>query len=80
DEEKRPFLYRDHRPANPPVWDGTMPLRFKVTDIKSYEWHDLVRGDLKAGPEALDDFVLIKSDGYPTYNFAHIIDDLLMGV
>lgn len=80
DEEKRPFLYRDHRPLNPPVWDGTIPLRFKVKDIKSYEWTDLVRGKLSAGPEALDDFVLIKSDGYPTYNFAHIIDDLEMGV
>jgi glutamyl-tRNA synthetase len=80
DEEKRPFLYRDHRPENPPVWDGTKPLRFKITDIKSYEWEDEVRGKLKAGPEALDDFILIKSDGYPTYNFAHIIDDLEMGV
>jgi len=80
DEEKRPFLYRDHRPENPPVWDGTQPLRFKVTNIKSYEWEDLVRGHLKAGPEALDDFILIKGDGYPTYNFAHIIDDLEMGV
>jgi glutamyl-tRNA synthetase len=80
DEEKRPFLYRDHRPENPPVWDGTKPLRLKTPTIKAYEWNDLVRGDLKAGPEALDDFVLIKSDGYPTYNFAHIIDDLEMGV
>lgn len=80
DEEKRPFLYRDHRPENPPIWDGTQPLRFKITNIKSYEWNDLVRGHLKAGPEALDDFILIKSDGYPTYNFAHIIDDLEMGV
>ena len=80
DEEKRPFLYRDHRKENTPVWDGTQPLRFKVSEIKSYEWEDEVRGHLKAGPEALDDFILIKSDGYPTYNFAHIIDDLEMGV
>ncbi len=79
-EEKRAFLYRDHRPENTPVWDGSMPLRFKTTNIKSYEWEDLVRGNLKAGPEALDDFILIKSDGYPTYNLAHIIDDLEMGV
>ena len=35
---------------------------------------------MSAGVEALDDFILIKSDGYPTYNFAHIIDDLQMGV
>lgn len=79
-EEKRAFLFRDHRPENPGVWDGTKPLRFKVPEIKSYEWQDAVRGTLSAGPEALDDFILIKSDGYPTYNFAHIIDDLEMGV
>lgn len=77
--EKKAFLYRDYRPENTPAWDGTNPLRFK-TNIKTYEWHDEVRGDLKAGPESLDDFILIKSDGYPTYNFAHIIDDYEMGV
>ena len=37
-QEKRAFLYRDHRPENPPVWDGTQPLRFKVPEIKSYHW------------------------------------------
>lgn len=78
--EKRPFLYRDHRPENPPAWDGSQPLRFKVTDIKRYEWHDPVMGDLSAGPEVLDDFILIKADGLPTYNFAHIVDDAEMGI
>jgi glutamyl-tRNA synthetase len=80
EEEKRAFLYRDHRPAVYSVWDGKAPLRFKVPIIKSYTWEDAVRGTLSAGEEALDDFILIKSDGYPTYNFAHIIDDLEMGV
>lgn len=80
EESKKPFLYREYRPENPPTWDGTKPLRFKVTNVKTYEWEDTVRGKLSAGPEALDDFVLIKSDGYPTYNFAHIIDDLEMDV
>lgn len=79
-EEKRPFLYRDHRPENPPAWDGTRPLRLKVPEVKRYTWHDAVRGELSAGEEMLDDVVLIKSDGYPTYNFAHIIDDHEMGV
>jgi len=78
--EKKAFLYRDYRPENPPKWDGTMPLRLKIKEIKRSVWSDLVRGELSAGPEALDDFILIKSDGYPTYNFAHIIDDLYMGV
>lgn len=77
--EKRPFLYRDHRPENPPVWDGSQPLRFK-SDPKAYHWTDAVMGDLSTDKEAIDDFILIKSDGYPTYNFCHIVDDALMGV
>jgi glutamyl-tRNA synthetase len=77
---KKPFLFRDHRPENPPAWDGTMPLRLKVPEIKRYTWTDAVRGELSAGEEMLDDVILIKSDGYPTYNFAHIIDDHEMGV
>ena len=77
---KRAFLYRDYRPENPPIWDGSQPLRFKVTDTKRYTWNDPVMGELSAGPEALDDFILIKSDGLPTYNFAHIVDDAEMQI
>ena len=55
------FLFREYRPETFGIWDGTKPLRFKVPEIKSYHWNDLVFGDLSAGPEALDDFVLIKS-------------------
>ena len=80
DEEKRPFLYREHRPKTFGVWDGKTALRFKTPEIKSYKWNDLVQGDLSAGHEALDDFILIKSDGYPTYNFAHIVDDIEMNI
>lgn len=77
--EKRPFLYREHRPENPPAWDGTTALRFK-SEPKAYAWHDEVMGDLATGPEVIDDFILVKSDGYPTYNFAHIVDDTEMHV
>lgn len=77
---KKPFLYRDHRPDNPPQWDGSQPLRFKVTNIKRYTWHDPIMGELSAGPEVLDDFILIKTDGLPTYNFAHIVDDAEMNI
>ncbi|HTJ73725.1 MAG TPA: glutamate--tRNA ligase family protein, partial [Verrucomicrobiae bacterium] len=76
---KQPFLYRNHRPENPPVWDGTRPLRLK-SEPKAYTWHDEVMGDLSTGPEVIDDIILIKSDGYPTYNFAHIVDDAEMKV
>ena len=76
---KKAFLYRDYRPENPPIWDGTQPLRLR-SDPKNYKWNDLVMGELNSGPEAIDDIVLIKSDGFPTYNFAHIIDDYLMKI
>lgn len=78
-KNKQPFLYRNHRPENPPAWDGTRPLRFKSVP-KAYGWHDAIMGDLVTGPEVIDDFILIKSDGYPTYNFAHIIDDAEMEI
>jgi glutamyl-tRNA synthetase len=77
--EKKAFLYRHHRPETPPIWDGTTPLRFK-SDPKDYSWHDEVMGELHTGPEVIDDFILIKSDGFPTYNFAHIVDDAEMHI
>lgn len=84
---KQPFLYRNHRPSlealraisRPEDWYGKYPLRFK-SDPKKYAWHDEVMGDLKTGPEVIDDFILIKSDGYPTYNFCHIVDDAEMEI
>lgn len=79
-EEKRPFLFRNHRPETFEAWDGTKPLRLKAPFIKRYQWTDAVRGALEAGEEAVDDIVIIKADGYPTYNFAHIVDDHEMGV
>jgi glutamyl-tRNA synthetase len=78
-QAKKPFLIRDYRPAKSPAWDASQPLRLK-SDPKAYKWHDEVMGDLSAPPEAIDDFILIKADGYPTYNFAHIIDDHLMEI
>lgn len=78
-KDKKAFLYRNHRPENPPTWDGTTPLRFK-SEPKSYTYHDEVMGDITTSPEVVDDFILIKSDGYPTYNFAHIVDDAEMEI
>jgi glutamyl-tRNA synthetase len=77
--KKKPFLFRDNRPAKPPVWEPGKPLRFK-SEPKDYSWKDEVLGKLSAGAESVDDFIIIKSDGYPTYNFAHIIDDHLMEI
>ena len=78
-QEKAPFLYRNFRPENPPAWEPGLPLRFKA-EPKAYSWTDEVMGDMHTGPEVLDDIILIKKDGFPTYNFAHIVDDSEMGV
>lgn len=43
-------------------------------------FHDEVYGDITVNNSELDDMVLIKSDGYPTYNFANVVDDHLMGI
>ncbi len=78
--EKRPFLFREHRPETMSAWDGASPLRFKVPEVKRFTWEDAVMGTLSAGEEALDDFILMKGDGYPTYNFAHVVDDIEMKI
>lgn len=78
-KEKVPYLYRNFRPQNTPEWHEGLPLRFKA-DPEPRKWHDEVMGDLEAGPEVQDDIILIKADGLPTYNFAHIVDDAEMGV
>lgn len=78
-EKKVPFLYRNFRPTDTPEWKPGIPLRFKA-EPKDYDWTDAVMGDMHAGPEVQDDIILIKKDGYPTYNFAHIVDDAEMGV
>ena len=78
-KNKQAFLYRNYRPENTPEWEPGMPLRFKA-DPKPRDYHDEVFGDLHMGPETQDDIILIKADGLPTYNFAHIVDDATMGI
>lgn len=79
-EEKKPFLYRDFRPEKLDFeFKEGVPIRF-LADPKERKWTDAVMGEMSAGPEVQDDIILIKKDGYPTYNFAHIVDDALMGV
>ncbi len=46
----------------------------------STTFHDAIFGDITVDNEELDDMILIKSDGYPTYNFANVVDDHLMEI
>ncbi len=78
-QSKEPFLYRNFRPKKLNGYKEGQALRFK-SEPKEYLYNDLIYGDLKTPKEAIDDFIILKSDGYPTYNFAHIIDDYLMKI
>lgn len=55
-------------------------VRFKVPLDGQTTFHDLVRGDITFDNSELDDLVLVKSDGYPTYHLANIVDDHLMKI
>ena len=54
-------------------------VRFRMPD-EHIRFHDLVRGDMDFPPEALDDFVLLRSDGSPTYHMSVVVDDIDMGI
>jgi nondiscriminating glutamyl-tRNA synthetase len=61
--------------------EGRMPcLRFKVPENVSITVKDLIRGDVTFDKDIAGDFVIVKSDGIPTYNFAVVIDDHEMGI
>ncbi len=55
-------------------------VRFKVPLEGQTTFHDLIRGDITFANTELDDLVLLKSDGYPTYHLANIVDDHYMKI
>jgi glutamyl-tRNA synthetase len=55
-------------------------LRFALPGEGETAWDDVVRGRVAFRNEVLDDFVLVRSDGLPTYNFACVVDDLEMAI
>jgi len=55
-------------------------VRLKVPDARAVAFHDLIRGDITYDSAQLDDLVLLKSDGFPTYHLANVVDDYLMGI
>ncbi len=60
--------------------EGRKPVvRFRVLEGET-TWPDLVRGDIKWNNKEIDDFVIAKSDGGATYNFACVVDDALMKI
>ncbi|MEW6230451.1 MAG: glutamate--tRNA ligase family protein, partial [Bacillota bacterium] len=66
-EERRAFEAEGRKPA----------LRFKVDEGETVV-DDIIRGEVRFDNKFIDDFVILKSDGFPTYNFAAVVDDTLM--
>ncbi len=55
-------------------------IRFNMPTEGETTFHDEIYGDISVPNSELEDLILIKSDGYPTYNFANVVDDHLMGI
>lgn len=53
-------------------------IRMKMPENREIEFNDMVRGTVKVNTKELDEQVLLKADGFPTYHLAHIVDDHLM--
>jgi nondiscriminating glutamyl-tRNA synthetase len=61
--------------------EGREPsIRFKVPSGKVYKFNDMVKGEVAFESDGIGDFVIVKKDGTPTYNFAVAIDDHLMKI
>jgi glutamyl-tRNA synthetase len=60
--------------------DERAVIRFKTPDVGATRWVDTIKGPISFENAELDDLIIQKSDGWPTYNFAVVIDDLTMNV
>ena len=60
--------------------EGPAPIRFKTPQHGDVGWNDLVKGPISFPNAELDDLVLLRADGVPTYNFGVVVDDLDMNI
>lgn len=73
------YLTPDERAANEAEGLASV-IRFAAPIEGTTTYHDFLRGDITFDNSTIDDMILLKSDGFPTYNFANIIDDHLMNI
>ena len=72
---ERGLAYKDYREDS-----DAYAIRFKVPEAKDYIFKDIVRGELKFNSKDIEDWIIMKDNGIPTYNFAVVIDDHLMDI
>jgi len=77
----RNSLTLDYQQVEQLIASGTpYVIRFKIPENREIEMNDIIRGDIKVNSSTLDDKVLFKSDGLPTYHLANVVDDHLMEI
>lgn len=77
--EKRPYRYSRRCLTNPPDGRTEFAVRFHVPGGE-VTFTDMVRGLMRFDSDLIGDFIIVKSDGYPTYQFASPVDDALMSI
>lgn len=77
-QSKRLNLYKkhlEHLIEKKAVYEQEGAWYFKVPKDVKLNWNDVVHGPIEFSSDVLEDFVVIKSDGFPTYHFASVVDD-----
>lgn len=87
EKQKKGFIFRrpDQVPSEADAQKAreegrAVTVRFAIPQDKPIVVTDIVRGEIRFNPAELADFIILKSDGFPTYNFACVVDDCLMEV
>ncbi len=60
--------------------DAPAVIRFRNPDVGDVVWQDLIKGEIRIANSELDDLVIARSDGSPTYNLTVVVDDMDMGI
>lgn len=76
---KRPYKYSRRCLLNPPSGRTGFAVRFMVPGGE-VTFTDMIRGEMRFDADLIGDFIIIKSDGFPTYQFASPVDDALMKI
>ncbi len=80
-KNEKPRYNGHYRELNAPHKDDpNRVIRFKNPIGGSVVWEDKIKGRIEFSNDELDDLVIFRSDGYPTYNFAVVVDDLDMNI
>ena len=77
--EKRPYRYSRRCLNDPPAGRTEFAVRFKVPGGE-VKFTDMIRGEMSFDSGLIGDFIVVKSNGYPTYNFASPVDDATMDI